>query len=232
MQYYKNGWNKKMKEICYTQISYENENEIFPSEMDGNTRVISLDAKMFNTHGQTFVSDDSKIKDYLTREVQHFNKFGTYYNWIITSMGNIYHITPNNKAGHSSIFKLYSSKMSKYLPEYCPLHEIDVKDLSNTPDKSIESICLEINEPNGSFNMFQENTLKDLLAYLMQQNKKIKPFNVINRSDIPRINTDKQSVGIEAYKDSISKLVVLSSYALQLSREDHYILRNMESLTI
>ena len=220
----------KMKEIRYTQLNYENENEIFPSEMDGNTRVISLDAKMFDTHGQTFVDDDSKIKDYLIREVQHFNKFGTYYNWIITSMGGIYHITPSNKAGHSSIFKLYSSKISNFLPEYCPLHEIDIKNLDNIPDKAIESICLEIYKPGGSFNMIQENTLKDLLAYLMQQNKKIKPFNIINRSDIPRINTDKQSVGIETYKDSISKLVVLSSYALKLSREDHYFITEENSL--
>lgn len=219
-----------MKGIRYTQINYENENEIFPSEMDGNTRIISLDAKMFDTHGQTFVDDDSKIKDYLIREVQHFNKFGTYYNWIITSMGNIYHITPSNKAGHSSVFKLYSGKISKFLPEYCPLHEVDIKNLDNIPDKAIESICLEINGPGGSFNMIQENTLKDLLAYLMQQNKKIKPFNIINRSDIPRINTDKQSVGIETYKDSISKLVVLSSYALKLSREDHYFITEENSL--
>ena len=217
----------RMREIRYTQLYYdeEKEQEIFPSKMDGKPRVVSLDAKMFRTHGHTdFADDDSLIKDYLIREVQHFNKFGVYYNWIITSMGNIYHITPSNKAGHSSVFKLYSSKISKFIPEYCPLHDIDVKDLNNTPDKLIESICLEINEPGGSFNMIQENTLKDLLAYIMQQNEKIKPFNIINRSDIPRMNVDKQSIGIEAYKGRLSQLVVLSSYALKLSREDRFII--------
>lgn len=215
-----------MREIRYTQIHYDekNEKEIFPSEMDGNVKIVSLDARMFNSHGrQNIETDDSRVKDYLIREVQHFGKLGLYYNWIITSMGNIYHITPSNKAGHSCVFRLYSSKVSKLLPKYCPLHEIDIKEIDNIPDKAIETICLEITEPNGSINMIQENTLKELLAYLMQQNKNLKPFNIINRSDIPRTNVDKSSVGIQAYKDSITKFVVMSSYALKLSREDTYL---------
>lgn len=216
--------------IDYTQIVYSDEQkENFPSELEGNPVFISLDSRRINgTHGKHYDSEDDAIKDFLLREFDS-KQLGTYYNWFISKNGKLYHLTPDNKAGHSSVFALYSSRMSMSLPTICPQHKVDVTNLSNIPDKKIISICTELSdfENDAPISDNQEYVLKNLISYYIK-NQEVKPKDVICRSHITRREIEKEILGHEAYKDNITGLVLLTSYALMISRNESEITLNKE----
>ena len=207
------------------QFSSEKEKEIFPSEMEGNPVLISLDSRRINgVHGKVYDDSDDVIRDYLIREMDS-GALGTYYNWFITRNGRIYLITPSNKAGHSCVFSLYSSRMSMALPKMCPLQRMDVSDLSNIPDKKIISICVEesADEESDKISPQQEASLKQLLAYYFKNVEGLAPKSVINRKQITREERVQESLGCKAYED-IADMVVLTSYALMTARKESTII--------
>lgn len=209
--------------IDYTQVGYsEKQKENFPSEMEGNPVLISLDSiKINGIHGKDYINPEDAVKDYLLRQFDS-KQLGTYYNWFIDRNGSLYHITPDNKAGHSCVFSLYSTRMSVALPTMCPQHKVDVTDMNNIPDKKIISICTEL--PDNEKDQYQitpsqEHTLQNLLAYYMKETG-IKPKDIMCRSAITRREIEKEILGHKAYKDNITQLVILTSYALMISRKE------------
>ncbi len=210
--------------VEFIQINYsDKQKENFPSEMEGNVKLISLDSKRIQgVHGKVYDTSDETVKDYIIRELDS-GALGTYYNWFITRNGTIYHITPNNKAGHSSVFKLYSSRMSIAFPEMCPQHKVDVTDLSNIPDKKIISICTELPEDSDSdiiLTQHQEYALQNLLSYYFKNVDGLTPKDVLSRHCLTRDTNEKETLGHKAFKTNITKLVVLTSYALMTSRKE------------
>jgi len=209
-------------EIEYVQLEYSDEQkENFPSEMEGNPVLISLDSMRINgTHGKHYGSEENAIKDYLLRQFKS-KQLGIYYNWFIDRDGRLYHITPDNKAGHSCVFALYSTRMSKVLPSICPQHKVDVTDLSNIPDKKIISICTELSEnpEDKPITTDQEFTLKTLISYYIK-NAGIKPKDVLCRSNLTRRDIEKEILGHKAYNNNITELVLMTSYALMISRKE------------
>ena len=222
-------------DIEYTQLEYsEEQKENFPSEMEGNPVLISLDSIRINgTHGRHYDSEADALKDYMLREFDS-KQYGTYYNWFITRTGKLYRITPDNKAGHSCVFALYSSRIRQTFPDMCPQHKVDVTDLSNIPDKKIISICTELSEDpeDKPLTNNQELTLRHLVSYYMK-NTGIRPKDIMCRSHITRRDSEKEILGHKAYNNHIADLVLMTSYALMTSRKESEIsLRKIYSIKI
>lgn len=211
--------------INYVDITYHPTiyTKTFPLEKK-ETKLICLDSFQFNNlHGKEFDDSENMIRDYVNREYNSSNKSGVYWNWVITLDGKIYKMTPNKQAAHCCVFQYYSERISKDLPEYCPQYKIDTEDFTKTPDQVIESICLETKPSAEDLDLQptkeQRNSLIDLLAYLLKENN-LKTFNIITRSMIAKIDNLKKSLGHQFYKNHISELVIIASYAMmQIKKE-------------
>lgn len=214
--------------IEYSQLKYSDEQKkYFPSDLEGKPVMIALDSiKINGTHGKVYKDSEDALKDYLLREFDS-KEHGTYYNWFITRDGRLYHITPNGKAGHSCVFALYSTRMSMTLPGVCPQHKVDVKDMSNVPDKYIISICTELSSDNNDVPLTssQEFTLRNLIAYHIKA-LNIKPSDVISRSDLTRNAVEKELLGHKAYANNLPALAILASYSLMITRNEQTISLN------
>lgn len=202
--------------IEYVQIKYDVKNieKIFPSTMEENSRLISLDSRSFLQD----TDEKNKIVDYLKRIVL---TGGTSYNWIISLTGKIYHITPDNKSAKNSLFEFFSERISKELPDYCPQFKIDTNNPDKYPDDVITSICLE-EDPNDVTKVpsgDQRDSFINLLAYFIKNNN-ITASKLINRNEIPKLQHVKDGIGEKAYKADITSLVVASTYSYLLTKKE------------
>lgn len=201
--------------IDFIQTKYDDKiiEKIFPSEMENKSKLISLDSRSFIGD-----NDEDKMNDYLKRSVL---LGGITYNWIITLSGKIYHITPQNKASNSSLFELFSERISREIPEYCPQYKIDSKTLERNPNNVISSICLEedpndiLSAPSGD----QKSALINLLAYLIKTND-LSSSKIINRDIIPKIQYIKDSIGEKAYKNNMLELITTVAYAYLITKKE------------
>lgn len=211
--------------VDYVQIKYtlKDIEKIFPSTMEEKSKLISLDSRSLLQE----VEEKKKIDDYVKRTVL---TGGTNYNWLITLSGQIYHITPENKSSKNSLFELFSERISKEIPEYCPQYKVDTKNPEKYPDDVITSICLEedpnnvLEAPSGD----QKRSFINLLAYLLKSDE-LSSSKIINRNEIPKLQYIKDSIGEKAYKNKISELVVASAYAYFITKKESEIILNKTS---
>ena len=208
--------------VDYIQIQYDFKDieKIFSSTMEEKSKLVSLDSKSF-LQG---VDEETKIADYIKRTVL---TGGTSYNWIITLSGKIYHVTPENKSAKSSLFELFSERISREIPEYCPQYKIDVNNLEKYPDDVITSVCLEEN-PNDVLSVptrDQKSALIHLLAYLIKENN-LTASKIINRNEIPKLQHVKRNIGEKAYKNNMTELVIAVTYAYIATKKESEIKLN------
>ena len=204
-------------ELEIKQLEYPEDSEIkFYESSDENFKMISVDdAILTDMYHKDDVTSDEKIFAYLNRN----NK--VLYDYMITLDGTIYKITPPHKRGNASKCNLYSSRMCKELPDFCPLYE-QVNEDATQPDVKIVSICVESLVNSNIPTNNQKYSLDHLLAYLFKKYT-IPASKLITRNMIPKDEKKKRDIGHKYFSDTITNLILLASHGLSINEKDDVI---------
>lgn len=195
------------------QLVYPEDSDVkFYDSDDEDFKIISIDDVVLTDEYHQNAASDDKIMSYINRG----NK--VLYDYMVTTDGTIYKITPPHKRGNASRYNLYSSRMCKELPDLCPLYEIGDEE-GTPPDVKIVSICVESSVKSNNPTTKQLYSLDHLLAYLFKRYT-IPASKLITRNMIPKDEKKKRETGHKYFSDTITNLILLASHGLSINEKD------------